>query len=355
MIEIFTDGACLGNPGRGGWAAIVRQDGRERELQGHEPRTTNNRMEMMAVIKGLAAAPAGASVTVYSDSQYVINTMTKNWKRRKNLDLWAALDREKAARQVTWKWIKGHAGHPLNERADKLATERAKLGETVGGGSRPTRMDDEGTTRKTDSLATQQTRLDEPAPGGSHLTHVDDEGTTRKSDSLATQQTRLDEPAPGGSHLTHVDDEGKASMVDVGAKAATQRLAVARGAVVMQPETLRLVGENAIEKGDVLGVARIAGIMAAKKTAELIPLCHPLPLDKVSVDLRIDEAQSAVEIEATAATTAKTGVEMEALTAVSVAALTVYDMVKAVDRGTTIQSVRLVRKTGGASGDVELE
>ena len=291
MIEIYTDGACSGNPGKGGWGAVILRDGQTREISGGESQTTNNRMEMTAVIEGLASVPSGAQVTVFSDSQYVVNTMTKNWKRRKNQDLWAKLDRETAARNVSWQWIRGHAGHPMNERADRLAT----------------------------------------------------------------QQSNPRAPVGGGSQLSHVDDEGKASMVDVGAKAATQRVAVARGSVVMQPETLRLVGENALEKGDVLGVARIAGIMAAKKTAELIPLCHPLPLDKVSVDLRIDEARSAVEIEAAAATTAKTGVEMEALTAVSVAALTVYDMVKAVDRGTTVQSVRLVRKTGGASGDIELE
>ncbi len=291
MIDIFTDGACSGNPGRGGWGAVILRNGHMQELSGRERRTTNNRMEMTAVIEGLAAVPPGSQVTVYSDSQYVVNTMTKNWKRNKNQDLWAKLDRETAARQVTWEWIRGHAGHPMNERADRLAT----------------------------------------------------------------QQANPRAPVAGGSQLSHVDSEGKASMVDVGAKAVTQRVAVARGSVAMQPETLRLVGENAMEKGDVLGVARVAGIMAAKKTAELIPLCHPLPIDKVSVELRIDETQSAVEIEAAAATTAKTGVEMEALTAVSVAALTVYDMVKAVDRGTTIQSVRLVRKTGGASGDVELE
>ena len=291
MIEIFTDGACSGNPGRGGWAAVILRDGYTQEICGGERRTTNNRMEMTAVIEGLAAVPTGSQVTVYSDSQYVVNTMTRNWKRRKNQDLWAKLDREAASHQVTWQWIRGHAGHPMNERADRLAT----------------------------------------------------------------QQARPRAPVGGGSQLTHVDAEGKASMVDVGAKAVTQRVAVARGSVVMQPETLRLVGENAMEKGDVLGVARVAGIMAAKKTAELIPLCHPLPIDKVSVELRIDETQSAVEIEATAATTAQTGVEMEALTAVSVAALTVYDMVKAVDMGTTIQSVRLVRKAGGASGDIELE
>ena len=140
-------------------------------------------------------------------------------------------------------------------------------------------------------------------------------------------------------------------MVDVGVKAPTERVAVARGAVVMRPETLALIKSNEVAKGDVLGVARMAGVMAAKQTASLIPLCHPIALDHVEVDLRLDEARSAVEIAATARATARTGVEMEALTAVSVAGLTVYDMCKAVDRGIRIEGVRLVKKTGGKSGD----
>ncbi len=140
-------------------------------------------------------------------------------------------------------------------------------------------------------------------------------------------------------------------MVDVGQKADTERVAVAGGEVAMRAETLRLIRDGAIKKGDVLTVARIAGIMAAKRTSELIPLCHPLALTHLDVDLTLDEAANRVVIRATARTTGKTGVEMEALTAATVAALTVYDMAKAVDRGMRIQNVRLLEKHGGKSGD----
>ncbi len=155
--------------------------------------------------------------------------------------------------------------------------------------------------------------------------------------------------------LTHLDEEGRARMVDVGSKAVTSREAVARGYVSIQPETARLIREGLMKKGDVLTVAQLAGIMGAKKTSELIPLCHPLPLDKVNVDLELDGEQQRINITATASTSARTGVEMEALTAVSVAALTLYDMCKAVDRGIRIEGIRLVSKRGGQSGDIDLE
>lgn len=144
-------------------------------------------------------------------------------------------------------------------------------------------------------------------------------------------------------------------MVDVGEKADTQRRAVARGHVAMKPETLRLIREGVLQKGDVLVVAQIAGIMAAKRTSELIPLCHPLPLTHVDVTLTLDAEKSRVLIEASAKTTGKTGVEMEALTAVSVAALTIYDMAKAVDKEMRIEAIHLVEKQGGKSGDLVLE
>ena len=156
-------------------------------------------------------------------------------------------------------------------------------------------------------------------------------------------------------HLTHLDDQGNAKMVDVGDKDITSRVAVARGHVSIQPETLRLIKEGLMKKGDVLTIAQIAGIMGAKKTSELIPLCHPMPLDKVDVDLELNDSESRIEISATAKTTSRTGVEMEALTAVTVAALTLYDMCKAVDRGMRIEAVRLVQKSGGRSGDINLE
>jgi len=290
MISIYTDGSCQGNPGPGGWAAIIDENGVNRSLSGHEDNTTNNRMEILAVVKGLEAVPQSSDVTVYSDSQYVVNTMTRGWKRNANQDLWVLLDTVAGERRVQWKWVRGHAGNPGNEEANALAYKRMA--------------------------------------------------------SLA----ELDQ-----SSLTHLDAEGRSRMVDVGGKEPTARVAVARGSVRMKPETLRLIEQGGVEKGDVLAVARLAGIMGAKRTSDLVPLCHPVPLEQVTVELEPDQAASAVNITATARTTAKTGVEMEALTAVTVAALTIYDMAKAVDRGMRIEGVRLVSKRGGKSGDFVLE
>lgn len=157
------------------------------------------------------------------------------------------------------------------------------------------------------------------------------------------------------SDFTHFDAEGKAVMVDVGGKSETERSATAKGEVVMQPETLARIRSGGVKKGDVLSVARLAGIMGAKRTPDLIPLCHPLALTSVKLDLRLLPERNAVEIEATCKLNGRTGVEMEALTAVSVAALTVYDMCKAVDRGMRIEAVRLTHKSGGKSGSYEAE
>jgi cyclic pyranopterin phosphate synthase len=290
MIDIYTDGACLGNPGPGGWGAVIIEDGIKRTLSGADESTTNNRMEMLAVIQGLASVPESEPVTVFSDSQYVVNTMTRGWKRKANQDLWDRLDAEVAAHRVEWRWVRGHTGDPGNEEADSLATAAAR--------------------------------------GDSN---------------------------PGAPVLSHVDDTGKAAMVDVGGKDITSRQATAKGSVLMLPETLALIKANGVKKGDVLGVARVAGIMAAKNTSQLIPLCHPLPLDQVSVDFDLDAEASAVNITTTATTTAKTGVEMEALTAVAVAALTIYDMCKSADRAMKIDAIRLVSKSGGRSEDITLE
>jgi cyclic pyranopterin phosphate synthase len=152
------------------------------------------------------------------------------------------------------------------------------------------------------------------------------------------------------SPLTHFDAAGQAHMVDVGAKPETERIARATGRIRMQPETLTLIRSGDAKKGDVLGIARIAGIQAAKRTGELIPLCHPIPLTRVALAFAIDEAGSAIDCEATAQTVGRTGVEMEAMTAVTVALLTIYDMCKAVDRGMVMESVRLLEKAGGKSG-----
>ena len=152
------------------------------------------------------------------------------------------------------------------------------------------------------------------------------------------------------AELTHFDAKGKSRMVDVSDKDETERVAVAAGSVVMAPDTMKLITEGGVKKGDVLSVARLAGIMGAKKTPDLIPLCHPLALDSVEVDLVCDPGRNAVDITATCKVTGRTGVEMEALTAAAVAALTVYDMCKAVDRGMRITEIRLVHKSGGRSG-----
>ena len=155
------------------------------------------------------------------------------------------------------------------------------------------------------------------------------------------------------SDLTHFDAEGRAVMVDVSDKAETNRVAIARGSVTMAPETLDRIRQGTIAKGDVLSVARLAGIMGAKRTPDLIPLCHPLALGSVRIELALAPERNAVEIEATCRLKGRTGVEMEALTAVSVAALTIYDMVKAVDRSMVIGEIRLVHKSGGKSGTWE--
>jgi cyclic pyranopterin monophosphate synthase len=162
--------------------------------------------------------------------------------------------------------------------------------------------------------------------------------------------TRMTEP-----RLTHIDDAGQARMVDVGAKPDTERVAVAAGEIILQPATLALIRQGQMKKGDVLSVARIAGIMGAKRTSELVPLCHPIALTQVEVDLQLSDDLPGIRITATARTIGKTGVEMEALTAISVAALTVYDMVKAVEKTAKINNVRLIEKRGGRSGDVHNE
>jgi len=157
------------------------------------------------------------------------------------------------------------------------------------------------------------------------------------------------------SHLTHFDDAGQAHMVDVGDKAVTHRVAVAAGVIRMQPMTLDLIRSGTSKKGDVLGVARIAAIQAAKRTSELIPLCHPLPITRIAVDFHIDDASTSVKCTAQVETRGPTGVEMEALTAVQIGLLTVYDMCKAVDRGMTIDNVCLLEKHGGKSGEYRRE
>lgn len=159
----------------------------------------------------------------------------------------------------------------------------------------------------------------------------------------------------GNKKLSHIDEAGRPRMVDVTAKAATARVAVAKGTVRMLPATFKLIKTGGTAKGDVLSVAKLAGIMAAKKTPDLIPLCHPLLISSVDIDFTLDEPSSVIEIAATVASTGQTGVEMEALTATAVTALTIYDMCKAVDRAMKIENIRLVKKSGGKSGAITLE
>ena len=301
-FEVYTDGSCIGNPGGpGGWAAIIAHGTSQTHIAGGEPKTTNNRMEITAAIRGIEAAPPGSDVTVWSDSEYVIKTMTRGWKRKVNNDLWDQLDAAVRSRRVSWEWVRGHSGHPLNELADQLARDEAREFRKSG---------------------------------------------SQKSSDRYSARTRDASPS-----LSHLDSAGKARMVDVGAKPDTDRIAEARGRVTMSPETLELVERGGFEKGDVIGTARVAGVMAAKQTSNLIPLCHPLPLTQVIVEIAPLVDGTGLGITCTARTHAKTGVEMEALTGVSVAALTIYDMCKSADRGMTIDSIRLTHKSGGKSGD----
>ena len=185
------------------------------------------------------------------------------------------------------------------------------------------------------------------------MTNNDDEGRKTKDESktdsvLTNPQSAIRNPQLNAPQLTHVDESGNARMVDVGAKPDTERVAVARGEVVLSQETLDLIREGRAAKGDVLAVARVAGIVAAKKPPDLVPLCHPIMLTSVKVDFDFEEW--GIEITATTRTTGPTGVEMEALTAASVAALTIYDMLKAADKAMVLEGIRLIEKTGGRSG-----
>ena len=173
MINIYTDGSCQGNPGRGGWAAIVVDDEGRRVLSGSEMRTTNNRMELVAAIRGLDEVAKDASATVHSDSQYLVNTMTRNWKRKANLDLWAQLDSLTSSRDVKWRWVRGHSGHPENEEANTIAGREA--------------------------------------------------GVATSAPSLSQNTAREGGVATSAPSLTHLDTKGHAQMVDVGEKAVTHR------------------------------------------------------------------------------------------------------------------------------------
>ncbi|MEE8472894.1 MAG: cyclic pyranopterin monophosphate synthase MoaC [Dehalococcoidia bacterium] len=289
MAQIFTDGAY--NPGldRGGWAAVVVEDGQKHVFSGTTTKTTSNRMEITAALEGVLSTPQSSEVAVFTDSQYLFGSMTRGWQRRANLDLWERLDEARGQRTVRWEWIRGDDANPFHQEAHDMATSLA------GGGDKP-----------------RSAR------------------TKREAGSARVR------------------------MVDVGDKPVTRRRAEAAGRVVMQASTLELIRAGGLPKGDVLAAAQLAGIMAAKRTPDLLPLCHPLLVEDVRVEFELNEEAGAVEITASVVGDGKTGFEMEALTAVSVSALTIYDMTKSVDPAMRLEGIRLVRKSGGKSGTVEL-
>ena len=296
MIEIYTDGSCLGNPGPGGWAAIILDtndpDKTPSRIKGNCPDTTNNRMELLAVIEGIASTPSDRKIKVYSDSKYVVDTLNKNWKRKANLDLWEKLDQQIHNRNIEYIWIKGHANNTHNEEADNIAQQEAN---------------------------------------------------------------NIAQNPPTSTNLSHTDKTGKISMVDISNKNTTLRIAKATCDVMTSHESFLAIKNNKIEKGDVISSARIAGILAAKKTSSIIPLCHPILISHIEIAFNLDEANNVISITSKGTSSGQTGVEMEALTAVTISALTIYDMCKSIDKQTTITNIRLLKKSGGKSGIINFE
>ena len=296
MIEIYTDGSCLGNPGPGVWAAIILDtndpDKTPSRIKGNCPDTTNNRMELLAVIEGIASTPSDRKIKVYSDSKYVVDTLNKNWKRKANLDLWEKLDQQIHNRNIEYIWIKGHANNTHNEEADNIAQQEAN---------------------------------------------------------------NIAQNPPTSTNLSHTDKTGKISMVDISNKNTTLRIAKATCDVMTSHESFLAIKNNKIEKGDVISSARIAGILAAKKTSSIIPLCHPILISHIEITFNLDEANNVISITSKVTSSGQTGVEMEALTAVTISALTIYDMCKSIDKQTTITNIRLLKKSGGKSGIINFE
>ena len=305
VVELYTDGAYNPVLGQGGWGAVILENSQKRVLSGMVKRTTSNRMEITAALEGILHTRQHSQVVVYTDSQYLFGCMTKGWQRRANRDLWEQLDEAVSERQVQWEWIDRDAKTPFHKEAHTLATNLASQGE-----------------------------MPRPVPS-----------------EKQKERTR----APIVEELTHIDALGRPRMVDVTQKPDTQREAVAKCRVRMMASTLDRLKRGTMPKGDVLSVAQLAGIMAAKQTPHIIPLCHPVLIGDIKVEFSLDEENSVVEIITTVKSVGKTGVEMEALTATAVTALTIYDMCKAVDRGIQIESIRLIRKSGGKSGVVILE
>lgn len=291
MLRVYTDGSCNTASRKGGWAFRVLADNQEPSppIGGSQDKTTNQRMEVEAAIQGLSQTPEHSEVTLYSDSQYVIRTMQGKFRRKANTDLWQRLDEVAQQRRVSWEWLEDAESYPLFREVHQLAEDMA----------------------------------------------------SGRRQAPQSETLRGEAPRAG------------VQMVDISAKPVTRREARARAVVTMSPGTLNRIKRGQIAKGDVLTAAQIAGIAAAKRTPDLLPFCHPLLLEHIQVQCQLQEQDNTVEITTAVAGSAKTGYEMEALTAAAVAALTVYDMCKSDDPAMTLE-VRLVRKSGGKSGVVEL-
>jgi len=305
LIEIYGDGAYNPVLGQGGWGAVVLGDEQKRVFSGRAKETTSNRMEITAALEGILRTPQDAEVVIYTDSQYLFGCMTKGWQRRANRDLWERLDEAVSQHKVRWEWIDRNAKNPFHKEAHALATNLASQGERL--------------------------------------------------ESVPSEKGKGGPKAAAVQELTHIDALGRPRMVDVSDKPDTQREAVAKGVVRMQASTLDRLRKGEVAKGDVLAVAQLAGIMAAKQTPHIIPLCHPVLIGDVEIEFSLDEENGTVEITTAVKSLGKTGVEMEALTATAITALTIYDMCKAMDRRIQIESLRLIRKSGGKSGTIKLE
>ena len=338
-ITIYSDGGAIGNPGPGGFGVVVEANGKSEKFPRGYRRTTNNRMELLGVIAGLESTvqiSKGRNTLVVTDSRYVIDGVTKGWAKRwrangwrrnnrgemaLNPDLWALLLDAIDGRSVQFEWVKGHAGHPQNEQCDAMVRQASNWPSSK-------QLVDHGYVRKGAKTNAPVLELRDTA---------ENDAPERKDETS--------EPT-----LTHIDSSGKARMVDVGDKPITERVATASCEVAMSENTLALVEAGNVQKGDVIATAKLAGVMAAKRTAELIPLCHNIPISQIDVDIEPNSDRSGLDIVATARADWRTGVEMEAMTAASVAALTVYDMCKSAERGIKIHNLRLIHKSGGKSG-----
>ena len=339
-LFIYSDGGAIGNPGPGGFGVVVEVDGKSWRMSKGYRRTTNNRMELMGVIAGLESTAdlgKGRKTEVVSDSSYVVNGMSKGWAKRwrangwrrnkqgdmaLNPDLWGRLLDAVDNRDVVFRWVKGHAGHPQNEECDAMVREASRLPKNE-------QLIDTGYERKGSALTVQ---------------------TPSFESLVGTDESTKPQP-----ELTHIDSSGEARMVDVGAKEITERAATASCEVLMSAKTLSLIRSGSIGKGDVVATAKLAGVMGGKRTAELIPMCHNIPISQIEVDIEELADGTGLRIEATARARWRTGVEMEAMTAASIAALTVYDMCKSAERGVRVTELRLLRKSGGKSGDYVAE